>query len=209
MRYIDISRTIQPGMRVYESDPPVELAPWSSRSAGAGFNVTALRFGSHTGTHVDAPSHCIDGGATVDELSLDALCGPAFVLDLAEQNAAPVIIPPQALDDVPAGTERLILRTQNGSPSQSRSQQLAGSALGEAAASKLIESGLRLIGIDQLSIAPPEAELAVHRVLLAAGVVILEGLDLSSAQQGRYELLCLPLKIAGGDGSPARAVLVA
>ncbi len=208
MRYIDISTSIQPGMPAYPDDPPVELMPWSRRAAGSEFNVTALRFGSHTGTHVDSPSHCIDGGVSVAELALDALCGPVFVLDLATQSAAPTIIPPQALDNVPAGIERLIVRTRNSEMSQFRPRRTAGSALSEAAALKLVASGILLIGIDQLSIAPPGAELVIHRLLLKAGVIILEGLELAAVQHGRYQLLCLPLKIAGCDGAPARAVLV-
>jgi arylformamidase len=207
VRYIDISMAIYAEMRAYDGDPPVELSPWSRRSAGDDFNVTALRLGSHTGTHVDAPSHCINGGATLDELSLDVLCGPVFVLDLAAQSAAPPVIPPEALDAVPAGTERLILRTRSSGKMRSRSRQSTGSALGGENAQRLIESGIHLIGIDQLSIAPPEAELAVHRTLLEAGVIILEGLELASVREGPYELLCLPLKLSGSDGSPVRAVL--
>lgn len=159
--------------------------------------MSRLTLGSHTGTHVDPPAHFIPGGASVDRVPLDACIGSAFVLDLP--GAEPEIGVP-ALAALPEGTVRVLLRT-GGPP-------LGGRALTAGAARALVRRGVRLVGIDALSIAPAASPGEVHRILLEAGVVILEGLDLTAAPVGAATLVCLPLKIAGGDGAPARAVLI-
>jgi len=208
MRYLDVTLPVQPGMPLYPGDPPVEVAPWLQRAAGDAFNVSRLRLGSHTGTHVDAPAHCLTGGAGVDVLPLDVLCGPAFVLDLVQRGGgAGESIGPEALEDVVAGCTRLLLRTHDGS-GWGQDTAAPGAALTEAAAGLLLQRGVRLCGIDRLSLAPAEDPLPVHALLLGAGAVIVEGLDLRDAPAGACTLLCLPLKIAGGDGAPARVVLV-
>lgn len=199
-RYIDVTLPIAPGMAVYPGDPPVALAPWATVSAG-GFNVSALRLGTHTGTHIDAPAHCFDGAAGVDAISLDVLCGPAFVLDCASVRTPPTPLGPAALVGAPAGCTRLLLRTRG-----EESANAAGLSL--AAADWLITHGVRLVGIDRLSIAPAHDPLPVHQRLLGAGVIILEGLDLADAPAGPCELLCLPLKLHGADGAPARVALI-
>lgn len=203
--WLDVTRPLRPGMPVYPGDPPVALTPWSSLASGEPFAVSALALGTHTGTHVDAPAHCLSGAAGVDQLPLDALCGPAFVLDLAWRGASPTAIGAGLLEASPAGCERLVLRTHDGRLWDGAAMPDMG--LNPAAAALLIERGLLLVGIDRLSIAPTSAALPVHRALLAAGVVILEGLDLRDAQAGPCELFCLPLKLAGADGAPARVTL--
>jgi arylformamidase len=187
---IDISRRIEPGMVIYPGDPPLAMAPALSRAHGDVANVTRLELGTHTGTHVDAPVHFLDGGAGVEALPLDALIGPALVVDAGAPFAALDAAALAALD-LPAGTERVLLR---GAPNDG----FAGDA-----ARLLVERGIRLVGVDCLTVGDEDA----HRVLLGAGVVALEGLDLSRAAPGPWRLICLPLLIPGADGAPARAVL--
>lgn len=193
--FIDISMPLSPDTPVYPGDPRVVIERLSEAS-GDTFALSRLTLGSHAGTHVDPPAHGIPGGGSVDTLPLAACIGPAFVLDVTSDGAA---IAPHELVALPAGTERLLLRT--GGP------LLGGRTLSPAAAAYLVERGVRLVGIDALSIEPADASGEVHRILLAAGVVILEGLDLAQAPPGTSMLICLPLKVADGDGAPARAVL--
>jgi arylformamidase len=197
VRIVDISLPIGSTTPVYPGDPPIVIERLSETHGGDASALSRLSFGSHTGTHVDPPAHFIDGGATVDAISLDACIGSAFVLDLTDARGS---IDGAAFDRVPSGTERLLLRT--GGP------LLGGATLTPDAARFAVERRFRLIGIDALSVAPLDAPGEVHRILLAARIVILEGLDLSAAPSGPTTLLCLPLKIAGGDGAPARAVLI-
>lgn len=207
MRIIDVSVTVHPGMHVYAGDPPVRIERVSSLEQGALANVSRLDFGAHTGTHIDAPAHFIDGASGADALDLDALLGPAFVIDA---TAATTDIDAAFLSalPIPSGTERLIFKTQN-----SRLWERAAFAsdfigVRADAAEELVRRGVGLVGIDYLSIAPKSDPAPTHRTLLAAGVVILEGLNLRSVEAGPYDLVCLPLRIAGADGAPARAVLI-
>jgi arylformamidase len=204
-RWLDVTLPIQAGMPVYPGDPRVELAPWSSLAGGAPFAVTALSLGTHSGTHVDAPAHCIPGGAGIDLLPLDVLCGSAIVLDLAGGYTTSAAIGRVQLEPSLPACERLLLRTHDGGLWEGRALPDVGLDLDAAAL--FIERGVRLVGIDRLSIAPDGDPLPVHRALLGAGVTILEGLDLRAAPAGPCELFCLPLKLTGADGAPARVVL--
>jgi arylformamidase len=225
MMIIDISRPIGPDTPVWPGDPPVVVEPVARVAAGDPADVSRLALGTHTGTHVDPPAHFLPGGATVDALPLDVLVGPSVVADF---SASPGPIDARRLDslDLPAGTTRLLLRTALGA---GPGPGMVG-ALTADGAGWLVERGVRLVGADTLSIepatdgpgvrgcppeespgvrgCPPEEEYPVHRILLGAGVVIVEGLDLSAAAAGPYQLVCLPLRITGGDGAPARAVLI-
>jgi len=188
-RIIDVSVPLGPDLPVWPGDPPVEIRPVSSVESD-GVAVSEIRMSSHAGTHLDAPAHFVAGAATVDQLPLDALVGPATVVDAAA-----------GLADIPDGCDRLLLRTGG------------RGGLTPADAGRLIDAGVRLVAIDAPSVEPSMAseDLAghpVHRALLEAGVVIVEGLDLTEAAPGEYTLLCLPLRIAGGDGAPARVLLV-
>ena len=166
MEIFDVSVPIRPGMAVYPGDPEVRLERVSDSPA-----VSRLDFGVHTGTHVDAPLHFIDGAAGAHQLALDVLIGPCEVV-------------------VGAGAaERVLIKS--------------AAELDGAAAQALIDQGVRLVGVDRMSVGDREA----HRVLLASGVVVLEGLDLSAVEPGPYELYCLPLKLVGSDGAPARTIL--
>ncbi len=191
MYMIDITTPLGPDTPVYPGDPPVELTPLSDANGVDRFALGRLTLGTHAGTHVDAPAHLLPGAATVDQLSLDTLIGPAWVARL------PLGRPVTAADlgAVPSGTERLLLHT-------------GGAPLTEEAARGLVARGVRLAGIDGLSIAPRDNPAPVHRILLEAGVVIVEGLALTDVPPGGYTLVCLPLRVTAGDGAPARVVLL-
>jgi arylformamidase len=197
---IDISRPIGPDTPVWPGDPPVVVERVARIEAGDPAEVSRLQLGTHTGTHVDPPAHFLPGGVTVDELPLDVLVGPAVVADLTGVAA----IDPDTLEGlVPAGTVRLLLKT-----GQEPAAIPADGALTAEAARWLVDRGVLLVGADTLSVEPATDAYPVHRVLLGAGVVIVEGLDLASVSAGSYQLVCLPLRITGGDGAPARAVLM-
>ena len=195
---IDISVPVRPGMITYPGDPAVALERVVSMAEGAGYNVSQLSFGVHTGTHVDAPVHFIDGGAGTECLPLDVLVGPAIVLDLtaAEQLNASTF----AAIDL---RDRVLLKTRNSDLWNRDDFSDDFVALSEDGARALITGGVRLVGIDYLSI----GDEAAHRALLGAGVVALETLDLRGVEPGEYELICAPLKLVGADGAPARAML--
>ena len=206
---IDISVAVHEGLATYPGNPTPSMTPVLRIGAGDSSNVSELRLGTHSGTHVDAPAHFFDGAPAADALPLDALVGPATVLDLTRVEAA---VTPEdlAAAGLPRGAVRVLLRTRNSARWREPSAPFDPGyvALAPEAARLLVERGVRLVGIDALSIERFGAEgRPTHRTLLAAGVVIVEGLDLSDAPAGDYLLACLPLKLAGADGAPARAVL--
>jgi arylformamidase len=204
MRLYDVTRSIRTGMPVYEGDPEVRIAPRLSVAKGDTVNVCLLTLGSHTGTHVDAPRHFRDGAPGVDALSLPALLGPAQVVAVA---GAQVGVEALAGLDL-AAAPRLLFKTRNSTPGQPDRFTRSYAALTGQAAGLLVQAGACLVGMDGPSVDPFEAaDCPAHRALLGAGVVILEGLDLAEVPAGRYELLCLPLKIQDGDGAPARVLL--
>jgi arylformamidase len=205
MTFIDISLPIREGMIVYEGDPDISVRPALSLERGDPANVSTLRLGSHTGTHMDAPLHFINGAAGIDALALDTLIGPALVAETDAER----LIEPGHLARLPLDRHtRVIFKTRNSSLWDRASFAREYVALSLDGARLLIERGVKLIGIDYLSVeAFGAAGHPVHKLLLGAGMVILEGLDLRRVTPGPYELYCLPLRIAGGDGSPCRAVL--
>ncbi len=192
-------------MVVYEGDPAVDVTPRLEIARGDAANVSLLSMGSHTGTHVDAPAHFIEGGATVEALPLDVLIGPALVAEVGSER----LIGRRDLEPLPLdGQSRLLLKTRNSALWAAGGFSRDFVALDLEGARYLTERRLRLIGIDYLSIeAFHSPGHPVHRHLLGAGVVILEGLDLSRVAPGVYELVCLPLPVRGIDGAPCRAVL--
>ncbi|MEW6473399.1 MAG: cyclase family protein [Actinomycetota bacterium] len=210
---IDISLSVSPTLTVWPGDPPVVVEPVARVEDGDVAAVSRLVLGTHTGTHVDPPAHFLPGGATVDELPLDVLVGPAVVADC--RGGGPVDAARLEALALPAGTTRLLLKTAGGGapptggegPTASGGPATTGVLTPDGAA-WLVERGVRLVGADTLSIEPATEDYPVHRLLLGAGVIIVEGLDLTPAAPGRYQLVCLPLRIAGGDGAPARAVLL-
>jgi arylformamidase len=200
---IDISVPVRPGMVVWEGDPPARIEQVASIAAGDGYNVTRLDISAHTGTHVDAPLHILEGGATIDALALDAMFGPCHVVDAAavegQLDAAAL-----ARLELPPQPDRLLFKTRSGVLWERDIFSPDFVAFTGDGAEALVALGVRLAGIDYLSIGDDDA----HRVLLGAGVIPLEGLDLRAVEPGPYTLVCLPLRVADADGAPARALLV-
>ncbi len=208
MRIVDISLPISPRLPVWPGDPPVEIEKLSLISEGADANVSRISCGVHMGTHVDAPNHFIDSGQGIETLALEVLIGPAYVLDLIGVE----VIDEATLEgaDIPDDVERILFKTRNSMywASGIHTFQEDFVAVDLSGAEWLIEHGVKLVGVDYLSVAPFDAGVPTHQALLRHGVVIVEGLDLSSIEAGWYDLACLPLKIIASDGAPARAVLM-
>lgn len=202
MTLIDISVPIRPAMPIYDNNPGVALERMQSIPRGDTANVSRLELGVHTGTHVDAPLHFFEGGASSELLPLDPLVGRAFVADATDVTGP---VDASALDrcSIPADAERVLLKTRNSRLWERDTFTRDFSRLDGSGARLLVERGVRLIGIDYLSVGDQDA----HRVLLDAGLVAVEGLDLRRVEPGWYELICLPLRLVDGDGAPARAVL--
>ena len=210
-RIHDVSLGIAGDMLVWPGDPAVEVVPRLQMSKGDPANVSELRIGTHTGTHVDPPVHFIEGGAGIDQVSLDVLAGEATVADL-RGHPGPLSRADLEGLDLPQEITRLLLKTNN-SEQWTKARPLEFDSdytcLSVEAADWLIEHGIELIGVDYLSVEEKGSQgHPVHVKLLSSGVVIVEGLDLSAIEPGEYTLVCLPLKILGGDGGPARALLI-
>ncbi|MFM8393111.1 MAG: cyclase family protein [Acidobacteriota bacterium] len=202
----DITVPISPDLPVYPGDPEVEITPLMSLASGDIASVSRLCCGTHIGTHIDPPAHFIPGGLTVDQLPLDLLVGPCRVLDAG--NLAVITaewLASQPLD----GVSRLLFKTSNSALwHRERTFQRNYVYVDSPAARLLVERGLSLVGIDYLSIEKFDFDRPeTHLILLGSGVIIVEGLDLADVEPGDYELICLPLRIQAGDGSPARAIL--
>lgn len=205
----DISIPLRHEGLVYPGNPAISITPQQAISAGASANVSRLDFGSHTGTHVDAPKHFFDDGAGVDTLPLDLLMGPARLLAFGEAVTSIGIaeLEPHELD----GVKRLLLRTRNSAWLAEGSSQFHPeyTYLAPDGAEYLVALGVQLVGVDYLSVEQfHSGHHRTHRTLLERGVVIVEGLLLGDVPAGEYELRCLPLRLTGLDGAPARAVLV-
>jgi arylformamidase len=206
MRIYDITRTLVPGMATWPGEPGPELTLIKEMAAGQPADVTHLSLGVHTGTHVDAPRHFIPGGAGVEALSLTALIGPARVVSIEHDGAIQVTELERLGVD---GVERVLFRTRNSDEWSDAEFKEDFVYLEPEAARWLAGHGTRLVGVDYLSVESFAAgEPLTHRTLLEAGIVIVEGLDLREIDPGDYILSCLPLKLAGADGAPARAVLM-
>lgn len=204
----DLSVAVRARMPVYPGDPPVAIDTPVALVNGDAANVSFLRLGAHTGTHVDAPAHVLAEGRRVIDLPLDALIGEARVIEIPESVRA--IGPEHVTDAIVAGAERVLFKTRNSSFWAEERFREDFTFITPEAARALVAARVRLVGIDYLSVeAFKSASQDTHKVLLADDVVVLEGLDLSGVASGVYELLCLPLKLDGGagDGAPARAVL--
>ena len=203
---IDISVPLGARTPVFEGNPPIALNLDQSLAAGDEANVSSLSLGVHSGTHVDAPFHFLPDGSAVEEVPLDACVGQALVVD-ATPISGHIDASHLAGLRIPEGCTRLLVKTSNSAlwsrPEFTRDFQ----ALTADGAAYLAERGIRLLGWDYLSVGPYGDAVDTHRLLLQAGIVILEGIDLSRVAAGEYELLCLPLAIEGSDGAPCRAVL--
>jgi len=193
-----------PGLPVYPGDPPFEIEP-IAQLGSAPFKLSRMSLATHTGTHVDAPAHFLPGGATIDSLPLEILLGKARVVEIpARERIDRADLEPRDLrDDL-----RILLKTRMSGQMLKPGFQEDHLYLSGDAAAYLAQAGLKLVGFDYLSVDRYGApDYPAHHALLEAGVVIVEGLDLSEVEPGEYDMACLPLRVAGGDGSPARVIL--
>ncbi len=210
MRIYDVSVSLSGETPTYPGDPAIEIAAWKSLTKGDSANVSLIHFGAHSGTHVDAPAHFLTGAPKSDSLSLTTLIGPALLLDVP--NSLSVVDEDFVNANCKAGTTRVLFKTRN---SSFWGQTEAGfrtdyTYISPSAAKKLVSLGVKLVGIDYLSVEEFHSDrFETHHTLLREGIIILEGLDFRKVSAGVYELICLPLKLGGGagDGAPARAVL--
>jgi arylformamidase len=203
--WIDVSVPVVPGMVTFPGDPLIFLERAASMSKGGICNVSRLDFGVHSGTHIDAPIHFIDGAGAIETVPLDACIGPVLVVD-ASAHASHLDAAAIRTLAIPNGTRRVLFRWNSDLWSESTFQPNFRAVTGDGAAA-LVELGVELVGNDYLSIAPFDAPIPTHRTLLEARVVILEGLDLRAIEPGAYDLICVPILIPGSDGAPARALL--
>lgn len=208
MKIHDVSVPIRDGGLVYPGNPPIHIELQQAIAKGAGANVSHVDFGSHTGTHVDAPRHFFDDGAGVDQIPLDVLIGQAMVVGFGDDVRAVTRGDLERFDLT--GVERLLLRTRNSTYlTQDPAFHQDYTYLAPDGAEHLVAQGVKLVGIDYLSIEQfHSGHHRTHLTLLGAGIVIVEGLNLDGIADGRYELCCLPLRLVGCDGAPARAVLI-
>jgi arylformamidase len=207
-RIYDISLPIRSGGLVYPGNPEIEVTLQQAVAKGAGANVSSIRFGSHTGTHADAARHFFDDGQSVDRIPLERLIGPALLLGFPDDLRA--IGAADLRNHDLKGRTRILLRTRNSALLSQKEFVREYTYLAPDGAQYLVDNGVELVGIDYLSIEQfHSGHHMTHRILLERSVVILEGLDLSAPAPGEYELICLPLRIEGCDGAPARAVLIA
>jgi len=206
----DLSIPLSSAIPTYPGDPPIEIQDWRSLSNGDGVNVSVLRFGAHTGTHVDAPAHFIEGAPRVGSLPLDVLIGDAEVIEVPPEFKS--IDLSFVREHCTNESTRVLFKTRNSGFWKTSNAHFEKdyTYLELEAAKHLVELGVRLVGIDYLSIEKfAQAGHPTHLTLLSKGVIIVEGLNLSDVPAGKYELICLPLRMSGGlgDGAPARAVL--
>jgi arylformamidase len=207
-RIYDISVPIRSGGLVYPGNPEIDIELQQAVAKGASANVSTIRFGSHTGTHADASRHFFDDGQTVDKIPLERLIGPAVLLSFGDDVRSVGAAELRAHDI--KGQTRILLRTRD-SALLSRTEFVRDyTYLAPDGAQYLVDQGVELVGIDYLSIEQfHSGHHLTHRTLLERSVVIVEGLDLSVPPPGKYQFICLPLRIEGCDGAPARAVLIA
>jgi arylformamidase len=205
-RIIDVSMEVFSGMVVWPGDDEVHLSRTQKMEEGARNNVSRIHCSVHTGTHVDAPFHFLPGGETVDRLPMEALLGPAWVAEFPTAQR----IGDAELESagVPAGVERLLLKTVNSAiPEEQTAFMEEYAGLTESGAKWVAKRGIRLLGSDYLSVACRDQTGPVHNVLLGAGIVLVEGLRLGNVPKGDCRFSCLPLKLKGSDGAPARALI--
>jgi arylformamidase len=208
MKIHDLTLPITPNLIVWPGDPPLEFSRPYDLERGDICTVTRLDLSVHTGTHLDAPAHFVPGGAGVESLDLHTLIGPALLVEALEVGAITADV--LSTLPIPPSTERLLIKTRNAArwaAGESRffEEYVAVTAAGAA---WLVENGIKLIGVDYLSVAPFHELVEPHIILLEAGIIPLEGLNLHNVPPGRYQLICLPLLIPGSDGAPCRVILV-
>jgi arylformamidase len=209
LKILDISVPVNAESPVWPGDPQIQIERYRLISDGNNSNNSRITCSVHSGTHVDAPAHFIENGACVEQLSLEILTGPVTVVELLEAEIiTPELLEAQAL---PPNTRRLLIKTKNSAlwadPGHAFNPDFV--ALDPESARWIVNRGIDLVGIDYLSIQMfKDTKPLTHRILLEAAVVIVEGLDLRGVDPGDYQLFCLPIKLAGCEGAPARAILI-
>jgi arylformamidase len=209
MKFYDVTVPISDSVPIYEGDPDAAVESFKAIARGDSANVSSIRFGVHTGTHVDAPNHFIDGTKHVHEIDLERLIGPCRVIDVGPDVLE---IEPEHVGDL-SGAERVVFKTRNSefwaTPENGFRKDFT--YISPDTANRVADAGVKLVGIDYLSIEKSGSPgHPVHVTLLEKEIVILEGLDLRGVPPGDYEIICMPLKYIGstGDGAPARTVLI-
>jgi arylformamidase len=209
LKIYDITVEINPELPLWPGDPKVKIERFEKLEAGDNANISRMEMGLHTGTHVDAPYHFLAQGDTLEKIPLDQFIGPAIVIEIASDVT---VLTREVLARLPDGsiTERVLFKTRNSAHWSERPHRFHPDfvAIDQSGAEFLIERSVKLVGIDYLSVAPFRNSKGTHEALLGAGVVILEGVNLSDVKPGKYQLYCLPLKLGGVEGAPARAVLI-
>lgn len=208
MKIIDVSVPLRNAMPYFPGDPAPNISRLADHERGDAWTTTHVSFCAHIGTHVDAPLHRIRGGNTVDALDLRTLVGRVYVVDLTD---VALEIRSKDLDvrNIPPRVERLMLKTRNATLWQRKGFQTDFVALDASGAHWLVERGIRLVAMDYLSAdVYASREFPAHTVLLNAGVVIVEGVMSGEIAEGWYTLICLPLRLQGAEGAPARAILI-
>jgi arylformamidase len=204
---IDISVRLDPEMAIWPDSIGIRVTRTQSFADGNAVNVTRLDMDVHCGTHVEAPLHFLDGGASLEEMALDTFIGPAYVAHLPDAE----VIGPQELEraHLPPEVTRLLLRTRNSAiwhhPDRTFRRDYV--ALSPEGARWVVERGIRLVGADYLSVQRFEDGPETHQILMHGGIAILEGIDLSDVPAGTYRLMCAPIWLGGAEAAPARAVL--
>ena len=205
--FIDVSMEITDGMLHWPSDPEVEIDDYSDIKKGAASNNSKITCGVHTGTHMDAPKHFIEGGAGVDKFNLDTLIGPCRVIDV------PVDISPVSKEflehiNIKNG-DRILFKTKNSEwiNKGDRNFHTDYVSVSPEAAKYMVEKGVMLVGVDYLSVEGYHVGHDTHKTLLGAGVIVIEGLNLLNVSAGDYKLIALPVKIKDSNGAPARVIL--
>jgi len=207
-KILDITLPLTMNMPVWPGEPKMRLDRVSSIEKGNAVNVSRLEIMVHTGTHVDAPCHFIDGQEGVEELPMSALVGPVLVVQVHDECD---VITDEILRAIDLkDCQRILFKTSNSYYWKQGGEEFQTGYVGldTSAAMFLVNRGVLLVGIDYLSIAAYHDQINPHRVLLSSGVVILEGVNLSDVSPGYYSLFCLPLKLNGSDGAPTRAILI-
>lgn len=202
MKIFDISVDLRNGMPTFPGDPAPVIKRVLEIPRDAA-NVSIINMGTHTGTHVDPPLHFVEGGLALDKIPLDHLYGDAEVLDLTYVKKAI-----SAGDLERANENILLLKTRNSRLWQYTEFRRDYVYLDRSAAQWLIDNHVWTVAIDYLSIGSFEGGEAVHKLLLKSGITVVEGVDLSAVEPGKYTFVCLPIKIKDGDGGPARAILI-
>ena len=210
-RIYDITLSINGDLAVWPGSEKPRMTRVQSIPNGDQCNLTDLEFGAHTGTHLDAPLHFVDGGIPVEQLDLEVLVGRAHLIEF--DNSVEVITASDLEGaEIPGGTTRLLVKTRNSAKWETDPATFNEDyvAIAPDAARWIVGKGIKLVGIDHLSVAPYREDYLVetHVILLGAGIIAVEGLRLGAVRPGSYELVCLPLKLEGSDGAPCRAILL-